>query len=197
MEFLNNIDTDKIIEFVQMGGPIVGIMLPIIEAFFPVLPLVLFVTINVTVFGFFFGYLYSWVGSCVGSFLLFLAIRKIGGNKIEKKINNSKYIVALDKIRQNNFSVLFVLYCFPFTPSCLLSGASALANMKTKQFLIALIPSKFIMLISLAFIGVNVKSFFHNPVKSVMYVILVLLINVVIKKIVENSRIFVVKRKKK
>ncbi|QSX07037.1 TVP38/TMEM64 family protein [Sedimentibacter sp. zth1] len=197
MEYLNMIDSESIIKFAQIGGPLVGILLPIIEAFFPILPLVLFVTINVTVFGFFFGYMYSWIGNCIGSFLLFLLIRKIGGKKIEKKINESKYSVALGKIKSQNFSVLFLLYCFPFTPSFLISGTAALANMSTKQFLVALLPSKLIMLISLAFIGFNVKSFFDNPVRSVLFVLLILLLNLVIKKVVENWHVIVVKRGKK
>lgn len=195
MDFLNNIDSEKILKAVEMGGPLIAILLPVIEAFLPILPLVLFVTINVSVFGFFWGYLFSWIGNCLGSFLLFMLIRKIGGKKIEDKINKSKYSLALEKIRSKNFSVLFFLYCFPFTPSFLISGASALANMNTKEFLIALIPSKFIMLISLAVIGLNVGSFFKNPLRSVLFVAAIIFVNYILKYIVENSNLFIVKRK--
>ncbi len=195
MDFFNSFNSEQIIRIAEIGGPIIGILLPIIEAFFPILPLVLFVTINVTVFGLFWGYLYSWIGNCLGSFLLFILIRKIGGSKIEQRISKSKYSHALEKIKSKNFSVLFLLYCFPFTPSFLISGASALANMSTKEFLVALLPSKFIMLISLAFIGVNVGSFFEDPVRSILFVILILLLNLMLKNIVERSQIFIVKRK--
>lgn len=197
MDFLNSINSEQIIKAVEIGGPIIGILLPIIEAFFPILPLVLFVTINVTVFGFFLGYLFSWIGNCLGSFLLFLLIRKIGGKKIENKISKSKYSVALEKIRSKNFSVLFLLYCFPFTPSFLISGASALANMSTKEFLVALIPSKFVMLISLAVIGFNIGSFFEDPLRSIFFVAAILMINYVLKYIVERSNLFIVKRNKR
>ena len=196
MDFLNDIDSEKILKAVEMGGPLIAILLPVIEAFLPILPLVLFVTINVSAFGFFWGYLFSWIGNCLGSFLLFMLIRKIGGKKIEEKISKSKYSVALEKIRSKNFSVLFFLYCFPFTPSFLISGASALANMNTKEFLIALIPSKFIMLISLAVIGLNVGSFFKNPLRSVLFVAAIIFVNYVLKYIVENSNLFIVKRRK-
>lgn len=175
---------DLLIKFVQHGGPIVGIFLPILEAFIPILPLVGFAIINVNVFGFFWGYIYSWIGSCIGSLLLFLFIKKVGGKKLEGKIEKSKYSSTLEKIRKKNFSVLFILYCFPFTPSFLISGTSALSNMNTKKFLSALIPAKLIMMISLSFIGVNVKSFLINPMKSIIFVLIIILFNLLCKKIV-------------
>lgn len=190
MDYINSFfDFEKLMQFAEMGGPIIGILLPIIEAFIPALPLVLFVAINVTVFGFFLGYLYSWIGNCLGTFLLFLLIKKIGGKRIEEKIKNSKYKNALDKIRKKDFSVLFFLYCFPFSPSFLISGASALANINYVEFIIALLPGKLIMLVSLAAIGVNVKSFFSRPLRSIIFVILILLMNFALKKIVEKSSI--------
>ena len=197
MDLFNFIDSEQIIRIAELGGPLIGILLPIIEAFFPILPLVLFVTINVTVFGFFWGYLYSWIGNCLGTLLLFLLIRKIGGKKIEEKIINSKYSTALEKIRSKNFSVLFLLYCFPFTPSFLISGTSALTNMSTKEFIMALIPAKFIMLLSLAGIGFNIGSFLDDPVRSIFFVAAILMINYILKYIIEHSDVFVVKRKRK
>jgi len=177
--------TDLILKYVEQGGPLVGILLPIIEAFIPILPLVAFVIINVGVFGLFWGYIYSWIGNCLGSLLLFLLIKKVGGKWLEKNIEKSKYKGTLEKIRKKNFTVLFFLYCFPFTPSFLISGTSALANMNTKRFLAALIPSKLIMMISLSIIGMNVKSFFKKPIKSIIFVLIILLFNMLCKKIVD------------
>lgn len=161
-------------------------LLPIIEAFFPILPLVGFVIINVSAFGFFLGYLYSWIGNCIGSFLLFLFIRKVGGKRLEARIQNSKYKGTLEKIKKKNLTVLFFLYCFPFTPSFLISGAAALANMNTQRFLITMIPSKFVMILSLAFIGENVSSFFEDPMKSVLYILFILFVNLLSKKLFEK-----------
>lgn len=177
--------TEIFLKYIEMGGPLVAILLPIIEAFFPILPLVAFVIINVTVFGFFFGYLYSWIGTCLGTFLLFLVLRRIGGKRLEKKIQKSKHRDKLEKVKKKKFSVLFLLYCFPFTPSFLLSGTAALTNMKTQSFLIVLLPAKCIMLLSLAFIGENVSSFFENPLKSIFYIVFILLVNMLIKYIFE------------
>lgn len=173
--------TDVFLNFVEQIGPVAGIILPVIEAFIPVLPLVGFVIINVAVFGFFMGYLYSWIGNCLGSFLLFMLIRKIGGKKIENKIEKSKYKGTLEKIRKKNLTVLFFLYCFPFTPSFLISGTAALTNMNTQQFILALLPSKFVMILSLAFIGQNVSSYFENPAKSLFFIVFILVVNFISK----------------
>ncbi len=183
MEYEN---LSSFLKYVEMGGPLVGIMLPVIEAFVPILPLVGFVIINVTTFGFFFGYLYSWIGNCLGSFLLFLFIRKVGANRLEAKIQKSKYKGTLEKIKNKNLTVLFYLYCFPFTPSFLISGTAALANMNTQLFLLTMLPSKFVMILSLAFIGQNVSSFLINPIKSILYILFILLINFISKKLFQK-----------
>lgn len=195
LDYFKTFDSEALIQFVKAGGPLIGIVLPVIEAFIPILPLVLFVTINVNVFGVALGYLYSWIGNCLGSFLLFFILKKIGGNKIEEKIKQSKYSGALSNIKSKNSSILFLLYCFPFTPSFLISGASALANMSIKNFLISLIPGKFIMLISLALIGMNIGAFFEKPLRSILFLIIIMLINYAIKYIAERSSIFIVNRR--
>lgn len=178
--------TDVFLKYVEQIGPAAGVILPVIEAFIPVLPLVGFVIINVAVFGFFMGYLYSWIGNCLGSLLLFMLIRKIGGRKIENKIEKSKYKGTLEKIRRKNLSVLFFLYCFPFTPSFLISGTAALTNMNTQQFLLALLPSKFVMILSLAFIGQNVNSYFENPAKSLFFIAFILVVNFISKYFIKK-----------
>lgn len=178
--------SEIILKYVKQVGPVLGISFPIIETFLPFLPLVLFVIINVSVFGFFWGYLYSWIGNCLGSFLLFLLLRKVGGKKIEKIILKSKYSSTLTKIKTKNLSVMFVLYCFPFTPSFLISGAAALANMNSYEFIYILLPAKLIMMISLSFIGQNVSSFFQSPLKSFLYIVIIFIFNILSKKLVHH-----------
>jgi len=174
------------IKYLETWGPAAAIILPVFEAFLPILPLVGFVIINVAAFGFFFGYLYSWIGNCLGSFLLFLLLRKIGGKRINEKIKSSKFRYTLEKVKKKQLNVLFLLYCFPFAPSFLLSGTAAFTNMRTEMFLAILLPSKFVMLLSLAFIGENVSSFFENPAKSIFYIIFIVLLNLLVKYLFEK-----------
>src|SRR4051812_24805884 len=72
----------ELIEEYRSFGPIPGILLPMVEAFFPFLPLFLFVMANANAFGLWFGFLFSWIGACVGALLVFLLVRKFGQKKI-------------------------------------------------------------------------------------------------------------------
>jgi len=58
--------------------------------------------------------------------------------------------------------------------------------MDTQIFLITMLPAKFVMILSLAFIGENVSSFFENPLKSVLYILFILLINYMSKKLIQK-----------
>ncbi|MDD3227057.1 MAG: VTT domain-containing protein [Tissierellia bacterium] len=178
--------SEVFIKYLETWGPVAAILLSVVEAFFPILPLVGFVIINVAAFGFFFGYLYSWIGNCLGSFLLFLLLRKVGGKRINEKISKSKFSYILEKVKKKHLNVLFLLYCFPFAPSFLLSGTAALTNMRTEMFLAILLPSKFVMLLSLAFIGENVSSFFENPAKSIFFIVFIVLLNLLVKYVFEK-----------
>lgn len=184
MEYVDFIE--KFLSYVESYGPLFGIFLPMIEAFIPILPLAAFVIINVNVFGFLLGYLYSWVGACTGSYLLFLMIKKIGTNKFEKKIKNTKYEKIIIKIKEKNISLLFLLYCFPFTPSFILSITAALANINSKKFFLVLLPSKFIMMISFVYIGENIKSFFINPLKSIFFIGCIFIFNYIAKLLIQK-----------
>lgn len=76
-------------------GMFAGVGLAMLEAFFPPLPLVVFVTINITAFGFGLGYFYSWLGSSVGSIIVFLLIKKNMGKRDFNKgsLRMRKYII--------------------------------------------------------------------------------------------------------
>lgn len=76
---------DKILELIKEYralGPLPGIMLPMLEAFLPFLPLFVFVMANANAFGLWFGFLFSWIGAVGGALLVFLLVRKYGQQKI-------------------------------------------------------------------------------------------------------------------
>lgn len=57
---------DRIMDLIdsyRSFGPLPGVLLPLIEAFLPFLPLFVFIMANVNAFGFWLGFLYSWVGT--------------------------------------------------------------------------------------------------------------------------------------
>lgn len=183
-KFLSQENIKQLIDFIDNFGIIAGIGLPTIETFFPFLPLVLLVTLNVFFFGLFPGYILSWIGNCIGSILLFMVVRYIRKKKPTKINKQTKYQKIKNRINKNDFSFVFILLCFPFTPSFAVTIISAISDINIKHFLIALLPSKLIMIFSLAIIGYNLSSFWNYPGRSILFLVGVILINFAGKKFI-------------
>lgn len=176
-----------LLEKIAELGPIAGILLIMTEAFIPILPLSVFVAINVMVYGFWKGYLYSWIGNVLASVLLFLIIRRYGTSRFRKMIRSSKKINNIFVwIQKQGFIPIFILLSFPFTPSCLICGLSALAEIKCKTFIYSIIFGKLIMILSLSFIGYNISEFLNQPIKSVALILLTLSVSFIAKLIINR-----------
>lgn len=150
---------------------LIGILIPIIEAFFPFLPLALFVTINVLAFGFWLGYVLSYIGVCIGSISVFLVLRSIGKKWFINWVHHfEKSHHLLVWIQEKGFWALFLWLCFPFTPSILVAILAVLARVKTEQYVRAILAGKLVMVLSLSFIGTNIGDFFSQPLKSGLFI---------------------------
>lgn len=182
---------DNLIETIEQlaqYGPFAGILLAMVEAFFPPLPLSLFVTVNVVAYGFLRGYLYSWIGTFIGSSLVFLLIRRYGHKWANRYIGHheeGRFAHLLIWVREKGFMPIFVMLTFPFTPSIVVCALAGVANVKTYDYLLALFFGKMVMVMSLSFIGYNVKSFVEQPIKSVVFILITLSISVVAKQLLK------------
>lgn len=177
--------TDMLNQISSMGM-FAGVGLAMIEAFFPPLPLILFVTINVMAFGFWTGYLYSWLGSCIGSIIVFLVIKKFGQKRFQQKIaKNEKIYNIFNWIKDKGFTPIFFLLTFPFTPSIVVCGLAALAGIKNREYISALVLGKLIMIFSLSFIGFNIRAFVEQPLKSILLISITFAISLIGKKVIK------------
>lgn len=155
-------------------GPIFGTMLPFIEAFLPFLPLVVFIVANVTAFGFLFGFLVSWIGSVAGAYTVFLIIRKYGRARFLGFITRHEKIQKLILwVERNGFGPLFLLICFPFTPSALVNIVAGLSNMKKHTYLWTIALGKLIMIFVVSFIGSDIKALVTQPLRTAIVVLLI------------------------
>lgn len=92
-------------------GPIIGLLLPFLEAFLPFLPLVVFVVANASAFGLWLGFLLSWLGSAAGSYVVFLLVRHFGKHPRLRFITGSKKVQKLIKwVDMNGISPLLSSY---------------------------------------------------------------------------------------
>lgn len=165
-------------------GPFPGILLPFIEAFLPFLPLIVFVLANAAAYGLLKGFLYSWIGSSVGSILVFLIIRKLGKKRVFQRIHKNKQVHQVTAwLERHGFGPLFLLLCFPFSPSSVINVVAGLSKISVQQFTLAVFLGKSVMIFSIAYIGSSIFEFAKNPVKTIVVVVCIILFWVVGKYI--------------
>jgi uncharacterized membrane protein YdjX (TVP38/TMEM64 family) len=147
-------------------GFLPGILLPMLESFLPILPLFIFVAGNAAAYGFWLGFLYSWIGVCVGSIIVFLLVRRYGQKRFLKILNrHTNTTRMLGWVERHGFGMLFLIYCFPFTPSALVNIVGGLSQINIKTFLLALTLGKLVMIAIVSFIGYDFIDVLKSPLK--------------------------------
>lgn len=183
-EWLN---VDKIVELSEHYkalGPFIGLLFPFLESFLPFLPLFVFVVANASAYGLWYGFLLSWVGAFAGSYAVFLVIRKYGRNRFLQFLTKKPRVQKLIKwVDRNGFGPLFLLICFPFTPSALVNLVAGLSDMKRKYYLLTLMAGKFVMIFTISFIGHDLKELFTQPLRTAIVVSIIALLWFVGKRI--------------
>ncbi|MGJ9459350.1 TVP38/TMEM64 family protein [Oceanobacillus sp. CF4.6] len=150
-------------------GPLPGILFPFIEAFLPFLPLIVFVMGNAAAYGLLEGFLLSWGGASVGAIVVFLLIRKLGNTRLLKKISSNKQVTRVTVwVERHGFGPLFLLLCFPFSPSAIINVVAGLSRVSTQQFILAVLLGKAVMVFSISYIGSSIMEFAQNPMKTIM-----------------------------
>lgn len=167
LHFLKNIDMNQVEILLQKYsslGPVPGILLSFVEAFLPFLPLIVIVMGNAAAYGLWLGFLFSWIGVCAGAIAVFWLARKLGGKLgiyIQKRMPGTQRFFHW--IEEKGFTPIFILYCFPFTPSALINVASGISTVSMSTFIIAVMAGKSVMIFMVAFIGHDWQGFIHQP----------------------------------
>lgn len=160
-------------------GIFTGLLLVIIEAFLPILPLFAIVVININSFGIIIGFLISYAGTVTGSYLVFLAIRYLFRDRAQKYIiKHEKLTKMLKFIDERGFSLMFIFLALPFTPTAVVNIVAALSNIKKKAYLFILIAAKAIMILSMTLVGYDLTAFFNSPgrlITSMVFLVLLYL----------------------
>lgn len=165
-------------------GPLPGILLPMLEAFLPFLPLVVFVFANATAFGLWWGFLFSWAGAVAGAFLVFMIIRRYGQMRFFRFLQRHKQVKRLmDWVDNHGFGPLFLLLCFPFTPSAIVNIVAGLSKVSPIQYGLAVIAGKMVMIFMISFVGYDIVSLIHKPVRTVIVGVIIFILWFVGKRI--------------
>ncbi|MBS2968294.1 TVP38/TMEM64 family protein [Metabacillus sp. KIGAM252] len=176
----------KIFEQYRSFGPLLGIGLPMLEAFLPFLPLVVFIVANVNSFGFGLGFLLSWLGASAGAFIVFLLVRKFGQERFFHFLSRHKGISRMVSwVEEKGFGPLFILLCFPFTPSAAVNVVAGLSRISIWNFMLAVFTGKLVMIFIVSYVGQDLHALITDPMKSITAGA-VLLVMWIIGKILEK-----------
>ncbi|SDJ88012.1 TVP38/TMEM64 family protein [Sediminibacillus albus] len=157
-------------------GPLPGLLLPFVEAFLPFLPLVVFVLASAAAYGLLEGFLLSWVGASAGAICVFWIVRKLGQKRFFLWLRKNKQVKRVTAwLERHGFGPLFLLMCFPFSPSSIINIVAGLSKVSFQQFVLAVLLGKTVMIFTIAFIGDSIVSFAQNPVKTIVVGIGILL----------------------
>ena len=158
-------------------GYLVGFLLPFIEAFIPILPLIVFVIVNVNAYGFIIGMILAWLGTVLGSFIMFLIFRRLSNSKYMKRLKQRKSAERLIKyIDEHGVIPIFILFCFPFTPSALVNLIASVTNIKSVHYFWVLTLSKLVMISLVGWLGKDISTLFTNPLRITIVVIVVIIV---------------------
>ena len=167
MEIIVNF-LQSIVDFIQNSGPIGSLVacgLIFFESIIPVMPLVLFITINFLVLGKTLGFIISWVFTILGCIMSYTIFKKGLGNKFDNLTENKKLISKYKKMFKNiSTGKLILLIAMPFTPAFAVNIVAGLVKMDFKKYVTALIIGKVSMVYFWGFIGSSFVESIQNPI---------------------------------
>ncbi|MFB9274736.1 TVP38/TMEM64 family protein [Cohnella cellulosilytica] len=188
-ELLSQINEENLMDLLERYrafGPLPGIALTFLKSFVPPLPTILIVGVNAAVYGLWAGFLYSWIGIVCGCLATFLIVRRAAGHPYFVRFaRKPKVQQSLGWIRRNAFSYVFLLSLFPVGPFVVINIAAAIAQMRLRSFLIAILFGKAIMVMSVSIIGHDFTRFIERPFELI-YVVLFVGLSLWISKKIER-----------
>ena len=181
---------NSVIIFVQglgQWGVILASILLFFESIVPMIPLLVFVTIEYMLLGPVLGFIVSWVFTVLGCVASYLIFRNGFGDKFDNLTENKELIRKYKRMfRHISTGKLILIVAFPFTPAFVVNIAAGLVKMDFKKYLIALLFGKISLVIYSAYVGTSVVESINNPIILVKIVALiggVYLLYLVAKKI--------------
>ena len=154
-------------------GPIAPIFLAMVESFFPPLPLIAIVALNVAAHGGFLGFADSWIGVILGGTIMFLLWRRVVKRFFWKIASRSQKLEKAERwVSRFDTASLFMLSVLPFTPSSFMHFAFGISDFDEKRYLITMLLGKGVMVAMMALFGQSLVSSMKNPVYLIFAIVI-------------------------
>ena len=121
---------------------------------FTVFPLILVISINITLFGFINGFLWSWISSIIAAIVVFYGVRNLFQERLIEKFKPG----LLKKIDANGFSYVLQARIFPLVPTSLVNILGGLSTVRFWPFILATTIGNFIYFFALSLIPAGLLS---------------------------------------
>ena len=158
-ELINNVvlNLEEIIFSVPpIIGLLLGMIIIILESMLPILPLAVFIAVNMILFGNFFGFILSWASTIIGCLIMFTLVRKYLSNQFRNHTKHSKQIKKIrEKFEHIKFPTLVLITALPFTPAFLINIAAGLSKMSYKKFTANILIAKLSIVYFWGYIGTS------------------------------------------
>ena len=181
--------TNTILTFIQNSG-LFGVFLSCfilsIESIIPIIPLLVFISINFIILGPVLGFILSWIFTVLGSLFSYYIFRKKLSNKFTNLTKDNETVQRHIKILRNlSTGKILLIVALPFTPAFAVNIAAGILKIDFKKYLTAILFGKISLVTYSAYIGTSFIEGLSNPIILVNLGILILLIYVlflIIKK---------------
>lgn len=185
---------DAVIEYVKIiaanNNPVVLIMLAssivILESIIPILPLAIFVALNMILLGNVVGFIVSWLATVIGCVISFTIFRKGLSKYLYGKYKMPGVETITKKISKMSFTTLVLITALPFTPAFSINIAAGLSKMSYKKFIPAMLIAKISIIYFWGFIGKNLLESITD-INTLLKIALVLLIGYLISHLIREK----------
>ena len=171
-------------------GPVAPIFLAMVESFFPPLPLIAIVALNVAAHGGFWGFIYSWAGVVLGGTVMFLFWRKVVKRFFWKFAARSEKLTKAQRwVAHFDQASLFMLALLPFTPTSFMHFAFGVSDFDAKRYLVTILGAKGIMVAMMAVFGQSLVSSLKNPFYLLLAVVIWVVMYIASKRFCKRHNI--------
>lgn len=163
---------------------LIMLVIMVIQNSFTIIPLILVITINITLFGVIYGFLWSWLTSIVAAILVFISVRYLFKDRLLNRFR-SENITSIEK---QGFTYVFHARIFPFVPTSLINILAGVTAIRFRHFLYGTMLGNFLFFIVLSLIPAGVLSIELSEYEIGMILFLGIMLFLGIRRIFRNNR---------